>query len=298
MFKIALASDLHLEFGTIALDNTEGAKVLILAGDILTANPLHEHPHGTIVPPPENYIWKPGKNQVLAMRYRAFLDQVTNEFEHVVAIAGNHELYHGRFPDAYDWLRTEYGRYPNIHFLQNDQVEIDGVTFLGGTLWTDFNKRDPLTLRLIANMMNDFRVVINSDRNWRRFAPGDALHEHIITRDYFKHVLDNAPDKRYVVVGHHAPSPLSVHPRFAKDTIANGGYFSDLSEFILDHPQIKLWVHGHMHDPQTHYMGDTLIAANPRGYANHDPEAANFKLRFFDLDNMPDKFEGVRWGRE
>ena len=35
--KVAVCSDLHLEFGTIELKNTESADVLILSGDICLA---------------------------------------------------------------------------------------------------------------------------------------------------------------------------------------------------------------------------------------------------------------------
>ena len=48
----------------------------------------------------------------------------------------------------------------------------------------------------------------------------------------------------------------------------NGGYHSDLSEFILDHPQIKLWTHGHTHHPFDYVIGETRIVCNPRGYEN------------------------------
>ena len=39
--KIAICSDLHLEFGPISLENTENAEVLILSGDILVAADLN-----------------------------------------------------------------------------------------------------------------------------------------------------------------------------------------------------------------------------------------------------------------
>lgn len=277
------------------MPNTEGADVLILSGDICVAYSLHDHPiDGTN---PTDAI-KPGFNQSAAYRYRAFFDHVSQEYKHVIITPGNHEFYHGRFPDAIDWLRQEYSRYPNFHFLYNDKVEIDDITFVGATLWTDFNRADPITLQLITGMMNDFRVIRNSQFNYRPFLPGDALQEHRKTLDYIKSVTDADTSKKYVVVGHHAPSPLSVHPVYRNETVMNGGYFSDLSNFILDRPQIILWTHGHMHHPQIHYLGDTLIACNPRGYANHDPEAVNFKLRIFDTDNLPEKFDGVRWGRE
>jgi hypothetical protein len=46
----------------------------------------------------------------------------------------------------------------------------------------------------------------------------------------------------------------------------NGGYASSLDEFILDNPNIKVWVHGHMHDPNNYVIGDTRVLSNPRGY--------------------------------
>lgn len=295
MVKIALASDLHLEFETITLPNTEGAKVLILSGDICVAHSLHDHPIDKPVPAD---AMKPGRNQSAAYKYREFFNHVSAEYDHVVYLAGNHEFYHGRFPDAYDWLREEMKNYSNIHFLDKEHVEIDGVTFVGGTLWTDMNRNDPTTMQLIEGMMNDFRIIRNSQRNYARFSPLDSVVHHKDTLEYIKNVVDSDPTKKYVVVGHHAPTPLSIHEKYKKDVWMNGGYYSDLSEFILDRPQIALWTCGHMHDPHTYYMGDTFVACNPRGYAGHDPEAANFKLRYIDLDNMPAKFEGVNWSRD
>jgi hypothetical protein len=59
-----------------------------------------------------------------------------------------------------------------------------------------------------------------------------------------------------------------MHPMYAHDTLMNGGYHSDLSEFILDHPQIKLWTHGHTHHPFDYVIGETRVVCNPRGYEN------------------------------
>jgi Icc-related predicted phosphoesterase len=278
--KIALCSDLHLEFQTISLPNTEGAKVLILSGDICVAHSLHDWPVDE--PVPEDAM-KPGRNQSAAYKYREFFHHVSQEYEHVVYIAGNHELYHGRYPDAYDWLREEIANYDNIHFLDMDSVEIDGITFVGGTLWTDMNKNDPTTMHMIEGMMNDFRIIRNSQRNYGRFTPLDAVVHHRATLEYIKSVVDSDASKKYVVVGHHAPTALSIHEKYKDQVWMNGGYHSDLSEFILDRPQIALWTHGHMHDPFDYMMGDTRIVCNPRGYAGHDPAADNFQLKFFEI---------------
>jgi len=278
--KIALASDLHLEFETITLPNTEGAKVLILSGDICVAHSLHDHPIDKPVP---DDAMKPGRNQSAAYKYREFFDHVSKEYEYVVYVAGNHEFYHGRYPDAYGWLYEEMKRYDNIHFLDKDDITIDDVTFVGGTLWTDMNRADPTTMQLIEGMMNDFRIIRNSKFNYRRFAPGDAVNDHRQTLEYIKKVVDSDPSKKYVVVGHHAPCALSIHETYKNEYYMNGGYYSDLSEFILDRPQIALWTHGHMHNPSDYKLGETRIVCNPRGYKGHDPAADLFELKFLEI---------------
>jgi Icc-related predicted phosphoesterase len=278
--KIALCSDLHLEFSDIELKNTENADVLILSGDICVAHSLHDHPIDK--PIPEDAM-KPGRNQSAAYKYRGFFERVNAEFPKTILVAGNHEFYHGRFPDAYDWLREEMKNYSNIHFLDKEQVEIDDVTFVGGTLWTDMNKVDPTTMQLIEGMMNDFRIIRNSQHNFRRFLPGDAVRDHRETLEYIKSVVDSDASKKYVVVGHHAPCALSIHETYKNDYYMNGGYYSDLSEFILDRPQIALWTHGHMHNPSDYMMGDTRIVCNPRGYKGHDPHADYFELKFLEI---------------
>lgn len=282
---IALASDLHLEIRTIELNNTENADVLILAGDIMTGIALHDHGDIYKHEPPSgsNVIWKLGESQKKAYEYHKFLAHVSEQFPHVVQIAGNHELYHGRYPDAYDWLRTEIANYPNIHFLEKDSVEIGDITFVGATLWTDMNKGDPTTLHLIAGMMNDFRIIRNSQKNYRRFSPEDAVSDHRDALKYILKTVDADPAKKYVVVGHHAPSHMSIHEQYKKDTIMNGGYHSDLSEHILDRPQIKLFCHGHMHQPFDYMIGATRVVCNPRGYAGYEQQAIDFTLKYLDI---------------
>jgi Icc-related predicted phosphoesterase len=86
-----------------------------------------------------------------------------------------------------------------------------------------------------------------------------------------------------VVALHHAPSSESVAEWFKGDTLMNGNFYTDLSEFILDRPQIALWTHGHIHTPSDYMMGDTRIVCNPRGYKGHDPHADHFQLKFLEI---------------
>lgn len=280
--KIALCSDLHLEFADVDLVNNEAADVLILSGDIMVAQDMHDHPEldsGTY----SNNHADLSRRQLTAKRFRDFLKRCSFQFPHVVYVAGNHEFYHGKYPDAYRYLKTECDKFPNVHFLEMDQITIDDVTFLGGTLWTDMNKQDPVTMHMIEKMMNDFRIIRNSEREYARFSPRDAVTRHMKTLRYIKDVVELDVTKKYVVVGHHTPSPLSIHEKYKNDQVMNGGYTSDLSEFILDHPQIKLWTHGHTHEQFDYLLGSTRVVANPRGYYGYEECADHFTLKYLDI---------------
>jgi hypothetical protein len=168
--------------------------------------------------------------------------------------------------------------------------------FIGGTLWTDMNKEDGITLYHMKTMMNDFMCVNNGNRTTyyrdedgnshsrvARFTPDDAVEDHKKMLEYVKIMVEGKHDQKFVVVGHHSPSKASTHPRYAKEQIMNGGYSSDLSEFILNHPQIKLWTHGHTHEEFDYMIGSTRIFCNPRGYINYEDRADKFTLKTVEI---------------
>jgi Icc-related predicted phosphoesterase len=269
--KITLVSDLHLEFSDVNIVNN-GVDVLILGGDIMIAQDLHDHPEPvsaverSIIANSQGL----GRRQESAQRYRDFLKRVSFQFPHVIYIAGNHEFYHGKFPAGLDYLREETDKFNNIYFLENQTKVIDDVTFIGTTLWTDMNKGDPLTINACKDSMNDYRVIRNNLRSYARFSPIDSVSSHKKSIKFIKETVAADPNKKYVVVGHHAPSKLSIKPRYEKDHLLNGAYSSDLSEMMLDHPQIKLWTHGHTHDCFDYIVGETRIVCNPRGYEGYE----------------------------
>ena len=287
--KVALASDVHLEFGTISLENTESADVLILSGDICVAKDLMKRDDSGIF---DRFDRSNSIHQ--------FFQECCERFSHVVYVMGNHEHYHGDYANTITTLRNRLGYLVNLHILDKEMVQLGGVSFIGGTLWTDMNKEDPMTLRHIKGMMNDFRLVDNSnivvnfktfDENGNaefktrvaKFSPEDAVVDHRAMLEYIRLMIEGKFDQKFVVVGHHSPSKLSTKPRYEKEVIMNGGYSSDLSEFILDHPQIKLWTHGHTHHKFDYMIGSTRIVCNPRGYINYEPEADNFELQFIEV---------------
>lgn len=266
--KIKLVSDLHLEFSDINIKNDEGCDVLILSGDIMVAQDLHDHVAADFNPYSNGALADLSRKMQRVARFRDFFKRCSFQFPHVIYVAGNHEFYHGKFFAGIDYLRDECAKYPNVHFLECDTKVIDDVTFIGATLWTDMNKGDPLTMHAIEGMMNDFRIIRNDKRSYAPMSARDVVDRHARTLKYFRTVLAEQHDKKFVVVGHHSPSFQSVHKEYKTEYLMNGGYHSDLSEFIMDHPQIKLWTHGHTHHPFDYVIGETRVVCNPRGYEN------------------------------
>jgi len=291
--KIAIASDIHLEFGDLILNNEENANVLILSGDICVASDFRE----------SDGIIENGKSQ----RYVDFFKRCTFEFPKVIYIAGNHEHYNGDYAETFTILRNYLGHIENLHILDKEHITIDDVTFIGGTLWTDMNAQDPVTLAHIRNVMNDFRVIENSNEivSYRtfdvneegteipkfrkrpaKFTPENTVQDHKKMLQYIQVTIDmlaSMNPNKYVVVGHHAPSKASTHPRYQTEVIVNGAYSSRLDDFILNHPQIKLWTHGHTHEEFDYMIGTTRVVCNPRGYINYENRADDFKLKYVEI---------------
>ena len=281
--KIAICSDLHLEFGDIDLTNDEKADILVLSGDIMISQELHDHPEPEVPHSPE-ILKLLGSRQLTAQRYRGFLNRVSNEFPHVILIAGNHEFYHGKFYAGLEYLKEECSKYSNIYFLEDATKTIDDVTFIGCTLWTDMNKGDPITLHAIRDMMTDFTIIRNDKQGYTKLRPAHTTERHHRSLQFIRVALQNCgDDSKVVIVGHHAPSSKSVAPQYVREVLMNGGYYSDLSDFILDHPQIKLWTHGHTHHEFDYMIGDTRIICNPRGYAGYEARADDFKLKYVEV---------------
>jgi Icc-related predicted phosphoesterase len=145
------------------------------------------------------------------------------------------------------------------------------------------NNGDRTTLMMVQEMMNDYRIIRNSTRKYARLTPSDTVIRHKNTLKHIKAVVDYDTNKKYVVVGHHAPSKKSVKPRYAEDVEMNGAYSSDLEDFILAHPQIKLWTHGHTHDVFDYNIGNTRIVCNPRGYIGYESRAEEFTLKYVEV---------------
>lgn len=269
--KLYVTSDIHLEFGDLEISNTDDVDVLILSGDICVARDLDSpDARGELV--------------------RDFFRRVSKTFPEVVFIMGNHEHYYGDFAKTQELIQSVFDSegLSNIHLLEKSCWEYQDYLFIGGTLWTDFNNNDPLTMLHAKDMMNDFRGIKNSHVHFYKFIPEHALEDHLRMKTYIQHVIDRRRSTgersdRVIVVGHHSPSRQSTHPRYQTETLLNGCYSSNMEEFILDHPEIALWTHGHTHEDFDYTIGTTRIVCNPRGYIGYERRANTWKPKLIEL---------------
>lgn len=273
--RVNVVSDLHLEFSDLELP---GGEVLILSGDICEAkNVKAEYDVNNIMNDggPSTGHFKRSD------RYTRFFHEECSKYEKVFYVVGNHEHYGFKLHKTIPHLKSVLP--DNIVVLEKEQFEYRDVLFIGGTLWTDMNNFDSLTLYHMKGMMNDYKQITMHDdvRNvYHRLTPEKTVNEHVKTKQLFTFYLEENRRREtplpVVVLTHHAPSKLSTHPYYANDTIMNGAYSSDLSEFILDNPEIKYWTHGHTHHTFNYKIGDTTVMANPRGYKNYEEQAELF----------------------
>jgi hypothetical protein len=190
----------------------------------------------------------------------------------VIYVPGNHEFYHHDIA-LIDELKADAPA--SIHILDDNQIVIDGVRFLGSILWADFilfGEADKfLAMQTARQRMPDFSIIQN---HGQQFTPEDAIRLHTASRDWLTAMLAEPFDGKTVVVTHHAPSFKSVHPRYVRDLLTPA--FASNLENLMDGDQALLWIHGHMHDSSDYEIYRTRVVCNPRGYA---PNALNPDFR-------------------
>lgn len=234
--KLNILSDLHLSQGTLPLPGND-ADVVILAGDI--AKPV------------EAVAWASG----LAKR--------------VLYVPGNHEFYGGSIAGTMTLLK-ELCAGTRIHVLDDDEVHIDGVRFLGSTLWTDFllfgdGERRTAAMDEALRFMRDFSRIRLGESSGELFSPVASTALFKRHAAWLASKLTEPHAGPTVVITHHAPSPESIHARFA-NSLLNACFVSN-AEHLMDGGRAVLWIHGHTHDSCDYTLNGTRVVCNPRGYA-------------------------------
>lgn len=230
MTKIRVFSDLHLEFAPFTPPAVDPLDLIILAGDITVG-------YG-------GPAWA----------------RTTFSDNEIIYVTGNHEPYCKVDLVALQKALMSERKVWNVHYLQNHFVKINGIRIVGGTLWTDFDNNNPLSMLKARESMNDFRLIKSSKEDQFSFRPEEAYENHKATLAFLQNEGKNAD----IVVTHHAPSFQSIGSAYVHSTV-NGAYASNL-EWLIEEMQPDYWFHGHIHQAKDYKIGKTRVVCNPRGY--------------------------------
>jgi len=268
--RIQLLSDLHLEAhpGFVARPAPD-ADLLVLAGDIGSYQRRHD---GTSMAESD---W--------GLRRFSPLPAFAGWPVPVLFVPGNHEYDGVDLDQARAGLQAACERL-GIVWLDRASTVLQGVRFLGCTLWSDFDAlasgeppggRDALGWRLQQRQKafraaNFYLSKMQGQRHGRLFDAeamrACALHDQA----WLAQALAQPHDGPTVVVTHFAPSLRSADPRYGLSP-GTAGFCNALDHWL---PQADLWLHGHLHCPHDYRVGRCRVVANPLGYAGKGEQAA------------------------
>src|SRR5882757_8413815 len=104
----------------------------------------------------------PGDTCEGALRAFEHLREIVPLHVPIVMTMGNHEFYRRFVPDELALARS-HGPTFNIHVLENDTVTLNGVRFVGATLWTNYQvfgeANQARVMNACAKGMNDHRLI-------------------------------------------------------------------------------------------------------------------------------------------
>jgi len=193
----------------------------------------------------------------------------------VLYVSGNHEFYGEALDHMGEAIRVECDKYPNVHYLDGDEYLLQGVRFLGVTLWTDFllfgsDIRSYIMVD-VGNAMNDYQRIRVASAGYRKLMPPDTAQLHASQKAWLERKLSEPFPGPTVVITHMAPSKQSVAPEYALDPVS-AAFASDLDELVR---QATLWIHGHTHTSFDYRVGECRVVANPLGYMMRGGHAEN-----------------------
>ena len=156
---------------------------------------------------------------------------------------------------------------------------LDGVRFLGATLWTDFAfyGAGPRLLKSMSDAsrsVSDFRMIRLGKTELLR--PEHVREMHLAQVKWLEEQALEEFDGPTIVITHYLPHRRSIHPRYEGDPL-NPAFVSDLASLVK--LPVTLWIHGHTHESLDYTVNGTRVVCNPRGYLPMETNPA-FNTRF------------------
>lgn len=171
------------------------------------------------------------------------------------------------------WLASEFKDGP-VKYLENDIYELDDIIFIGCTLWTDFclygEHVQDAAIMASWTFMNDYNYVrCEHDEDIVQLFPRKTIEWHKKSVEYIEKICSENPDKKIVIISHHAPSKKSIASQYRSSEL-NPAYASSLESIMQKYPNIKLWASGHSHNDSDYFIGNCRCVAKPFGYYNEN----------------------------
>ena len=201
----------------------------------------------------------------------------------VLFVPGNHEYDGLEFDDAHARLKDTCQRL-GLTWLERETVVLDGVRFVGCTLWTDFDALTAeqavgggmtlgaqLKAREKAFRAANFYLKKNhSLRGGQPVLAEDVRALGLVSQAWLQAVLATPFEGSTVVVTHFAPTLDSADPRYGLNP-GTAGFCNALDAML---PLAALWLHGHLHCANDFVRSGCRVVANPLGYARKGEQDA------------------------
>jgi Icc-related predicted phosphoesterase len=183
----------------------------------------------------------------------------------VIYVPGNRDYYGTSFDKANE-LALKAAEKNGVRLLINDTYDINGVRFIGSTLWTDFqlDGSERAEELVQANFLADNVMIAN-------WSPSRQLEEHKKARSFIGSKLAEPFSGTKIVVTHHTPHRNSVHSRY-DGSPHNACFTTDLSSLLDGFSAPDLWVHGAVHSNHDYVVGNSRVICNSRGYFGENSE--------------------------
>lgn len=259
--KVFYQSDQHIDFLVAGLNNCNQEEFFACTTNML---PKVDTKNDILALAGDMWIGK----RALSWSGHSWLQHIAEKFHHVVIVLGNHDRWEGCFGELEASFKEGLDNLGirNVSLLENSHWEDTETStiFVGATLWTGMDKENPVTmLDAYSVMVPDFKFI--RTKGYKKFMAEDWCKEHRNSVKYIDLISTQNPEKKVVVVTHHAPSYSSVHHKYRGQS-SNHYYASSLEWLIQDRENITHWVHGHTHDSFNYFVDNCNVLCNPYGY--------------------------------
>ncbi len=239
MLKIQYISDLHLERDSNDAYWLEHrikpmADILVLAGDITKLTKIGlSHP---------------------------FFDRVSEDFEQVFMIAGNHEYYDITDLSLIQKESLDIDIRHNVKLYNNKSIKYKGVNFIFTTLWSHI---EPYNIGAVISGVACFKHI----KYGKNFITAHQWNElHSMSKYFLVNALADITEGKTVVVTHHVPTQLCISSEHKNSSI-NNAFCVEMFDTIYD-SNINFWIYGHSHRNIDTEINGTQVVTNQFGYVD------------------------------